>query len=101
MNAIRPKLDNAVENVVAEVVVPPVRQRRSQVGLLSLHLHYQYHPGCWVNGVYTDRCRRPLTLHEDLSEDAIADLSRDDRRRRLQNQKLEVSSKIEIPVAAN
>jgi hypothetical protein len=39
--------------------------------------------GCWVSGVWKRQCQRGLTIHQDISDAALAELSEEDRRRHL------------------
>lgn len=88
MEKIGTELDIVVEDVVVDVGVPPVRKLRvdddRKLNCAPCLYYPSYYTGCWVNGIWRDRCRRALTMHEDLTEDAIADLNEDDRRRHLQ-----------------
>lgn len=83
MNEIGTKLDNEVKKVLADAAVPPVRNLRVHDGRKLCNPCSGYpskYDGCWVSGTYVTRCRRALTMHEDLSEDDIANLNEDDRR---------------------
>ena len=88
MNEIGTDLDIVVDEVVTEHAAPSTRKLRvSDDRKLTCSPCTGWpanYSGCWVSGIYRDRCRRALTMHEDLSEDAIADLGEDDRRRHLQ-----------------
>jgi hypothetical protein len=89
MNAIGTELDTIVKEAIADFdVVPPTRNLRvgddRELNCSPCRYYPSYYTGCWVNGIWRDRCRRGLTMHEDLSEAAIANLSDDDRRRHLQ-----------------
>jgi hypothetical protein len=89
MHNIKTELDNVVKEVVSNVTVPAARYLR--VGddrKLPCSNACQYYPPnwtmCYVSGVWIDRCRRALTMHNDLTEEEVADLNEDDRRRHLQ-----------------
>jgi hypothetical protein len=88
MNAMGTELDSVVKEVIADFNVPPARNLRiaddRALGCAPCLYYPSYYTGCWVNGVWKDRCRRGLTMHEDLSEEAIANLNEADRRRHLQ-----------------
>jgi hypothetical protein len=80
-------LDELVTDVVDEHA--PVRNLRSGVERkMQRHCDpcYGFHedyPGCWVNGVWKRQCDRALTIHQDISDAALAELSEEDRRRHL------------------
>lgn len=88
MNNLGTELDNVVKDVIADFEVPPNRNLRINDRKLACSRACRYFPPnwtmCYVNGVWIDRCRRELTLHEDLSEEELANLNEDDRRRHLQ-----------------
>jgi hypothetical protein len=102
MNAIKPLLDEVVTDVVAEQA--PTRNLRSSIEreMPSCDpcpgFHEDY-PGCWVNGVWKRQCRRGLTIHQDLSDEAIAELSEEDRRRHLYIVGLCSEAKTDVSVA--
>jgi hypothetical protein len=89
MYGIKSDLDNVVKDVVADTTVPSTRTLRvgddRKLPCSNACQHYaSFYTMCYVNGVWVDRCRRDLTMHEDLSEEEVADLNEDDRRRHLQ-----------------
>jgi hypothetical protein len=86
MNTIKPVLDEVVTEVVAEQV--PTRNLRSSIEREMASCDpcpgfAESYPGCWVNGIWKRQCRRGLTIHQDLSDEAVAELSEEDRRRHL------------------
>jgi hypothetical protein len=87
MNSIKYVLDEVVTEVVDEHA--PARHLRSGVERkMPQHCDpcYGFHedyPGCYVNGVWKRQCDRALTIHQDISDAAIAELSEEDRRRHL------------------
>jgi hypothetical protein len=87
MIEIKYVLDELVTDVVDEHA--PVRNLRSGVERkMPQHCDpcYGFHedyPGCWVNGVWKRQCDRALTIHQDISDAALAELSEEDRRRHL------------------
>jgi hypothetical protein len=87
MNNIGTELDNVVKEVVANVTVPVTRKLRvgddRKLNCAPCLFFPPFWTMCYVNGVWRDRCRRALTMHEDLSEEEVADLNEDDRRRHL------------------
>lgn len=87
MNALHTELDEIVAEVNAAIPEPPARKLRGSARILPCnacaHVAASY-PGCWVNGVFRERCDRELSFHEDLSEEEIAKLSEEDRRRHLE-----------------
>jgi hypothetical protein len=88
MNDIEPEIDAKLGDVAAELEAPPARNLRvdndRKLNCAPCNGYPSYYTGCWVNFVWRDRCRRALTMHEDLSEEAIANLNEVDRRRHLQ-----------------
>jgi hypothetical protein len=87
MHSIKPELDNAVKEVIANATSPSTRKLRVDRKLPCSNACRYYPPNwtmCYVNGVWIDRCRRELTMHEDLSEEEVADLNEEDRRRHLE-----------------
>ena len=88
MNKIETELTIVVEGVVADATLPPVRKLRvnddRKLSCAPCLYYPSYYTGCWVSGIWRERCRRALTMHEDLTEEAVADLNEDDRRRHLQ-----------------
>jgi hypothetical protein len=84
--------DIAVEKVYEDAGLPVPINRRNLRGSDERRLPCYSNsvcggyaaPYCFMNGVFVDRCnRRALTVHEELSEEAVADLKDDDRRRHL------------------
>ena len=92
MASLAPKLNHAVEAVSGEVfgnaTIPDVRQLRVNDNrkLQRCVSCNQSGPTCYIWPTSYPKCpgRRALTMHEKLSEDAILDLTDDDRRRHLQ-----------------
>jgi hypothetical protein len=88
MHDIEKEIDTVLEDVAAGMEVPPVRNLRvdndRRLNCAPCNGFPSYYTGCWVNFIWRDRCKRALTMHEDLSEDAIADLNENNRRRHLQ-----------------
>jgi hypothetical protein len=80
LESIAPKVDNMVNDVGGSRKLRVRVDRR----LPCTNLCEYYPPRftiCHINGM--ERCRRALTMHEDLLEEEIADLNEDDRRRHL------------------
>jgi hypothetical protein len=93
MNAIGTNLTSTLNEVVAENSAPPAPLTRNLRGERNLQCapctsYPPQYTRCWarINGVwdYYNRCRRQMTEHEDLSEEALAELSEKDRHRHLQ-----------------
>jgi hypothetical protein len=103
MHNIGSDLDSIVEDVTSDA--PSTRNLRDN-GERALRCNPCYgYPewwaGCWVSGVYYDQCRRDLALHQDLSEEDMAELNEEDRRRHLQVSQLCREAKVGISSAIN
>ena len=86
MTSLQTELSTIVDDVAAEVntAPPPVRSLR---GLTCSQC--QGYPvwvlGCWVSAtIWRPKCDRVLKEHKDLSDEEVAGLNEDDRRRHLQ-----------------
>ena len=89
MKSIGTELDNVVAEVLVNATAPVTRKLRvgddRKLACTNQCFYYPSHyTMCYVNGVWKRRCRRELTLHEDLSDEQVADLSEHDRRRHLE-----------------
>ena len=88
INGMRSELDNVVKDVIVNATIPSLRYLRvgddRKLPCSSACGHISYYTLCYVSGVWMDRCRRGLTMHEDLAEEKITELNEDDRRRHLQ-----------------
>jgi hypothetical protein len=87
MKAIQSELTALVLDVIPDVSVgkPSNRQLRAHDSrnLQSCKCAGVAGSGCWVFGVWVDKCRRELQLHEDYSDEDFAELSEEDQSRHL------------------
>jgi hypothetical protein len=98
LESIAPKVNNMVNDVGGSRKLRVRDDRRLQSCTNLCEFYPPRFTICHINGL--PRCRRALTMHEDLLEEEIADLNEDDRRRHLaiaalcQEAKSEVASAI-------
>jgi hypothetical protein len=85
---IVPTLDKVVDRVCekAGIPLPPDRNLRvSEERTLTCNPCGSFvAPWCFSSGAASSRCRRALIMHEAFTEDVVANLADDERRRHLQ-----------------
>jgi hypothetical protein len=104
MKDISPALDEIVINVAGNVTVPPVRYLRDNERKLACIKCGSVAQFCYIfPGIQVDNCstRRSLTIHEELSEESIAELNEDARSRHLQVSQLCREARVGIRSAIN
>jgi hypothetical protein len=97
---IKPTLNAAIETILekADTAVPSNRNLRAndERQLPCAVCTHMPPPWCFSSGTTADRCRRALTVHEELSEEAVVKLEEGERRRHLQVSSLCLEAKRDI-----